>query len=158
GMDGIAITDERSQQVDFSIPYLRSEQFMLVRADEDRFSTPEEFAANKDLLIGSQAGTTSFYTAVNSVLDGNEKNPGIILFENFGASVQALLNKDVDMVLVDAASGQGYIGANPGKLKIVGSSLAAEDFGFIFTPKSDLVDPFNKAIDGMKRDGYFYHL
>ena len=73
----------------------------------------------------------------------------IILFENFGASVQALLNKDVDMVLVDAASGQGYIGANPGKLKIVGSSLAAEDFGFIFTPKSDLVDPFNKAIDGM---------
>jgi len=158
GMDGIAITEERAKQVDFSSPYLRSEQFMLVRADENRFSTPQEFAANKDLLIGSQAGTTSFYTAVNTVLDGNEKNPRIVLFQNFGASVQALLNKDVDMVLVDAASGQGYIGANPGKLKIVGSSLAAEDFGFIFTPKSDLIDPFNKAIDGMKRDGYFYHL
>lgn len=158
GMDGIAITDERSKQVDFSAPYLRSEQFMLVRSDEDRFTTPEEFNANKDLLVGSQAGTTSFFTAVNDVLDGNEKNPRIVLFQNFGASVQALLNKDVDMVLVDAASGQGYIGANPGKLKIVGSSLAAEDFGFIFTPKSDLVDPFNKAIDGMKRDGYFYHL
>ena len=40
GMDGITITDERKQQVDFSIPYMTSQQFMLVRADEDRFSTP----------------------------------------------------------------------------------------------------------------------
>ncbi|WP_343408314.1 transporter substrate-binding domain-containing protein [Candidatus Amarolinea dominans] len=31
GMDGITITEERKQQVDFSDPYLRSEQFMLVR-------------------------------------------------------------------------------------------------------------------------------
>ena len=54
GMDGITITDERKQQVDFSDPYMTSQQFMLVRADEDRFATPEEFAANPDLLIGSQ--------------------------------------------------------------------------------------------------------
>jgi polar amino acid transport system substrate-binding protein len=158
GMDGITITEERAQQVDFSIPYLRSEQFMLVRADESRFTTPEEFAEIEDALIGSQAGTTSFYTAVYTVLDGDEANPRIILFENFGASVQALLNNDVDMVLVDAASGQGYIGANPDRLKIVGNSLAAEDFGFIFAPGSDLVEPFNQAIDSMQRDGYFYHL
>lgn len=158
GMDGITITEERAEQVDFSIPYLRSEQFMLVRADEDRFTTPEQFAAIEDGLIGSQAGTTSFFTAVYTVLDGDEANPRIILFENFGASVQALLNDDVDMVLVDAASGQGYIGANPDQLKIVGSSLAAEDFGFIFTPGSDLVESFNQAIDTMNRDGFFYHL
>lgn len=158
GMDGITITAERAEQVDFSIPYLRSEQFMLVRADETRFDTPEAFAAIDDALIGSQAGTTSFFTAVYTVLDGDESNPRIILFENFGASVQALLNNDVDMVLVDAASGQGYIGANPDQLKIVGNSLAAEDFGFIFTPGSDLVEPFNQAIDAMNRDGYFYHL
>jgi polar amino acid transport system substrate-binding protein len=158
GMDGITITEERAQQVDFSIPYLRSEQYMLVRATEDRFETPAEFAAIEDALIGSQAGTTSFFTAVYNVLDGDEANPRIILFENFGASVQALLNDDVDMVLVDAASGQGYIGANPDQLKIVGSPLATEDFGFIFTPGSDLVEPFNQAIDSMSRDGFFYHL
>lgn len=158
GMDGITITSERAEQVDFSNSYLRSEQFMLVRADESRFTTPVEFSADEDLLIGSQAGTTSFFTAIYDVLDGNESNPRVILFENFGASVQALLNNDVDMVLVDAASGQGYIGANPDRLKIVGSSLASEDFGFIFTPGSDLVEPFNAAIDSMSRDGFFYHL
>ena len=158
GMDGITITAERGEQVDFSTPYLRSQQFMLVRMDEDRFATPEELASDAELLIGSQAGTTSFYTAVYDILDGDEANPRIILFENFGASVQALLNGDVDMVLVDAASGQGYIGANPDQLKIVGGPLATEDFGFIFTPGGDLVAPFNQAIDSMQRDGYFYYL
>lgn len=158
GMDGITITEERAEQVDFSAPYLRSQQFMLVRADETRFAAPGAFAADAELLIGSQAGTTSFYTAVYDILDGDESNPRIILFENFGASVQALINGDVDMVLVDAASGQGYIGANPDALKLVGDPLATEDFGFIFTPGSDLVAPFNQAIDTMQRDGFFYHL
>ena len=158
GMDGITITEERAQQVDFSKPYMRSEQFMLVRADEDRFSTPEEFAADENLLVGAQAGTTGFYTAVYDILDGDEANPRIKLFNNFGASVQALIAGDVDMVLTDAASGRGYIGANPDALKIVGDALASEDFGFIFTPGSDLVEPFNAAIDSMTEDGYLDYL
>jgi ABC-type amino acid transport substrate-binding protein len=154
GMDGITINDERKQQVDFSDPYMTSQQFMLVRADEDRFKDAKEFGADEKLLIGAQAGTTNFYTAVYDVLDGNEQNPRIKLFETFGASVQALLAGDVDMVLTDAASGRGYIGANPDKLKIVGDPLGAEDFGFIFTPKSDLVAPFNAALTTMKADGF----
>ena len=158
GMDGITITDERQEQVDFSIPYMVSQQFMLVRADEDRFSAPEEFAADEDLLIGSQTGTTNFYVAVYEVLDGDEANPRIKLFENFGAAVQALLAGDVDMVLMDAASSRGYIGANPDQLKIVGEPLGTEEFGFIFTPGSDLVEPFDAAIETMEEDGYLEYL
>jgi len=155
GMDGITITEERAEQIDFSEPYMNAQQFMLVGADEERFTTPEEFAADENLLIGSQAGTTNFYTAVYNVLDGDESNPRIKLFETFGAAVQALLTGDVDMVLMDAASSQGYIGANPDQLKVVGDALASEDFGFIFTPDSDLVEPFNAAIASMHEDGYF---
>jgi len=158
GMDGITINDERKQQVDFSIPYMTSQQFMLVRADETRFSTPQEFAADPKLLIGSQAGTTNFYTAVYEVLDGDENNPRIKLFETFGAAVQALLTGDVDMVLMDAASTKGYIGANPDKLMSIGEPLGTEEFGFIFTPDSDLVEPFNAAIKTMQDDGFIPHL
>ena len=89
---------------------------------------------------------------------GDEANPRIKLFENFGAVVQALLGGDVDMVLMDAASSRGYIGANPDKLKVVGEPLGREEFGFILTPGSDLVDPFNQAIAQMKADGYLDHL
>jgi polar amino acid transport system substrate-binding protein len=158
GMDGITITDERKQQVDFSDPYMVSQQFMLVRADETRFTTPAEFAADPELLIGSQTGTTNFYVAVYEVLDGDEANPRIKLFENFGATVQALIAGDVDMVLMDAASSRGYIGANPDQLKMVGDPLGTEEFGFIFTPGSDLVTPFNAAIQLMKEDGFLDYL
>ena len=158
GMDGITITAERAQVVDFSDPYMTSQQFMLVRAGEDRFDSPEVFAADKDLLVGAQAGTTGFYTAVYDILDGDEANPRIRLLDSFGASVQALIAGDVDLVLVDAASGRGYIGANPEKLKIVGDALATEEFGFIFTPGSTWTQPFNAAIASMKADGYDQHL
>lgn len=154
GMDGITITAERKQQVDFSAPYMVSQQFMLVRADEKRFANAAEFKKDEKLLIGAQAGTTNFYVAVNNVLDGNEANPRIKLFETFGATVQALLSGDVDLVLMDAASSRGYIGANQGKLKTVGEPLGSEEFGFIFTPQSDLVEPFNAAIQAMQADGF----
>jgi polar amino acid transport system substrate-binding protein len=154
GMDGITITEERAQQVDFSAPTMTSQQFMLTRAGEDRFATPQDFAANADLLVGAQAGTSGFYTAVYDILDGDEQNPRIKLFDNFGSSVQALITGDVDMVLVDAASGRGYIGANPDKLQIVGDAIKSEDFGFIYPKGSELIAPIDAAIDSMKQDGF----
>jgi polar amino acid transport system substrate-binding protein len=153
GMDGITINDERKKQVDFSDPYMVSEQYMLVRADESRFTDAASFAKDTNLLVGAQAGTTNFYTAVYNVLDGDEKNPRIKLFDTFGASVQALKSGDVDLVLMDKTSASGYIGASPGAFKIVGEPLGREDFGFIFTPGSDLVAPVNAALAAMKADG-----
>jgi polar amino acid transport system substrate-binding protein len=153
GMDGITINDERKQQVDFSDPYMVSQQFMLVRADEDRFADAKTFGANSGLLVGAQAGTTNFYVAVYNVLDGDEANPRIRLFETFGTSVQALKAGDVDTVLMDATSAQGYMGASPDSFKIVGEPLGTEEFGFILTPGSDLVAPINAALRSMKDDG-----
>jgi polar amino acid transport system substrate-binding protein len=153
GMDGITINDERKAQVDFSDPYMVSEQFMLVRGDESRFSDAKSFGANPELLIGAQAGTTNFYAAVYNVLDGNEANPRIKLFDTFGASVQALKSGDVDLVLMDQTSAAGYMGASPNAFKIVGEPLGREEFGFIFAPGSDLVTPVNAALQSMKEDG-----
>ncbi len=153
GMDGITINDERKAQVDFSDPYMVSEQQMLVRADEERFADAASFAANAELLVGAQAGTTNFYAAVYNVLDGDEANPRIRLFDTFGASVQALKSGDVDLVLMDKTSAAGYIGASPGSFKVVGEPLATEEFGFIFTPGSGLVEPVNAAIQSMRDDG-----
>ncbi|MDF2389311.1 transporter substrate-binding domain-containing protein [Nostoc ellipsosporum NOK] len=155
GMTGITIKDDRKAKVDFSDPYMRSEQFMLVRGDESRFTDAKTFGAFKDGLIGAQPGTTPFYTAVYSVLDGNEQNPRIKLFETFGATVQALKAGDVDVVLTDGTAGKGYVDASGGKLKLIGGPLGSEDFGFIFPKGSDLVKPVNAAIAALKADGTF---
>ncbi|EKF19143.1 transporter substrate-binding domain-containing protein [Nitratireductor pacificus] len=153
GMTGITIRDDRKEKVDFSDPYMRSEMLMLVRSDEDRFDDGKSFGALEDTLIGAQPGTSPFYTAVYEVLDGNEANPRIKLFETFGASVQALRAGDVDMVLTDSTGGKGYVEASDGALKLVGEPLGSEDFGFIFAKGSDLVAPINAAIAALKADG-----
>jgi polar amino acid transport system substrate-binding protein len=153
GMTGITIKEDRKEKVDFSDPYMRSEMFMLVRGDEDRFADAKSFAAMEDGLVGAQPGTTPFYVAVYNVLDGDEANPRIKLFETFGATVQALRAGDVDMVLTDGTAGQGYVDASDGALKLTGEPLGTEDFGFIFPKGSDLVAPINAAIASMKADG-----
>jgi polar amino acid transport system substrate-binding protein len=153
GMTGITITDERKEKIDFSEPYMRSESIMLARGDESRFADAASFAANADLLIGAQPGTTPFYTAVYSVLDGNEQNPRIKLMETFGATVEALKTGDVDTVLTDMTAGKGYVDASNGGLKLVGEPLGTEDFGFIFPKGSDLAAPMNAAIAALKADG-----
>lgn len=153
GMTGITIKDERKEQVDFSDAYMRSEMVMLVRGDEARFADKTSFAADAALLIAAQPGTTPFYTSVYEILDGNEANPRIKLFETFGATVEALKSGDVDLVLTDGTAGAGYVEASAGGLKIIGEKLGTEDFGFIFPKGSDLVAPMNAAIAAMKADG-----
>lgn len=155
GMTGITIKDDRKEKVDFSDPYMRSQQLMLVRGDEARFSDAKSFAALENGLVGAQPGTSPFYTAVYEILDGNEQNPRIKLFETFGATVQALKAGDVDLVLTDSTAGEGYVAASNGSLKIVGEPLGTEDFGFIFPKGSDLVVPVNAAIAALKADGTF---
>ena len=153
GMTGITIREDRMDAVDFSDAYMRSEMRMLVRGDEERFTNAEEFAADPDLLMAAQPGTTPFYVGVYDVLDGDEANPRIVRFETFGAGVQALRTGDVDLALSDSTAAEGYVSTSDGGLKIVGEPLGTEDFGFIFPKGSDLVEPVNAAIAAMKADG-----
>ena len=153
GMTGITIREDRKEKVDFSDKYMTSEMVMLVRGDETRFDDAKSFAADEDLMMAAQPGTTPFYVGVYDVLDGNEANPRIQLMETFGATVQALRTGDVDLVLTDGTAGNGYVDASDGALKIVGEKLGTEDFGFIFPKGSDLVEPINAAIADMHADG-----
>lgn len=153
GMTGITIRDDRKDKVEFSDPYMRSEMYMLVRADENRYTDGASFAAFEDGLVGAQIGTTPFYVAVYDMLDGDEQNPRIKLFETFGATVQALKTGDVDVVLTDGTAGQGYVDANPDTFKIIGDSMGVEDFGYIFPKGSDLVASINAGIAELRQDG-----
>ncbi|MEA1904241.1 MAG: transporter substrate-binding domain-containing protein [Actinomycetota bacterium] len=152
--DGITITDERAEIVDFSDGYINIEQRMLVRADESRFSEPEEFAADETLLMGSQTGTTNFQTAVDQIFDGDASTSRLLAFETFGVAIEALIAGEVDAVLMDETAGQGYVGVNADDLKVVGKSLSSDELGFIFPPDSDLVGPVNFALAEMQSSGF----
>lgn len=146
--NGITITDERAQNVDFSVPYITTTQLLLVRIDEDRFVQPAEFAADPNLLAGTQLGTTNYDVAVE--LLGEDR---VRAYDQWGPAVQALINGDVDAVVIDNVAGLGYVNANSGKLKLTGDPIAGEALGFIFSKGSPLVAPLDWALEQMMADG-----
>ena len=150
--DGITITEERAEIVDFSIGYIAVDQVLLVRKGEDRFTTPEELVANPDLLLGTQSGTTNYAVAVELVGEDNV-NSRIVAFNEFGAAIQALVNSDVDAVVIDNVAGQGYVGENSDALQVLPTSLKSDALGFIFPKGSDLKPAFDAAIEAMMADG-----
>ena len=148
GADGITITDERAEIVDFSDGYIQIEQRLLVRIDEDRFESAEDVQADTSLKVGTQTGTTNYDTAVE--LFGEDR---VQAFEQFPFAVEALINGDVDVVIMDETAGQGYVGVNAETLKLVGDSLSSDELGFIFPKGSDLVEPVNAALEALREDG-----
>ncbi len=148
GADGITITEERAQHVDFSDAYIELSQTLLMRKDEDRFDNAEEFVANPDFLVGSQTGTTNYDVAVDLV--GVDR---IVVYDQFPIAVQALGTGDVDAVVMDNVGGIGYVNAQPDKYRLSGDVLTGEELGFIFAKGDPLRDRVNEALAEMYDDG-----
>ena len=146
--DGITITDDRAEIVDFSDGYININQRFLVRMGEDGFASADDILADESIKIGTQVGTTNYETA--SELFGEDR---IEAFEQFPFAVQALLAGDIDVVVMDETAGQGYMGVSADELELIGEPLAGDELGFIFPPGSDLVEPFNAALSAIKADG-----
>ena len=118
---------------------------MLVRLDEDRIGSIEDIVADESLVLGTQVGTTNYETALQYLPEER-----IEAYQEFPFAIQSLIAGDVDAVIIDDVAGQGYMGENADKVKLVGHSL----LGFIYPKGSDLVDPVNQALDSMKADGF----
>ncbi|HEY3312602.1 MAG TPA: transporter substrate-binding domain-containing protein [Anaerolineales bacterium] len=146
--DGVTMTEERKQKVDFSTSYMHYGQVILVRADETRFTDSKSLAALPGVVVSSQLGTTNEKKAIEIVGEKNVKS-----FDTFDASVLALLSKDVDAVIIDQPAALGFMAANKGKLKFLDELLTSEDLGFVYKKGSDLVAPVNAALAAMKASG-----
>lgn len=147
--DGITITEDRAEIVDFSIGYINLEVRLLVRIDEDRFTTLEEIVNDPSIRLGTQTGTTNYEIAAEFLPEDR-----IQAFEQFPFVVQALVSGDIDAVVIDETAGQGYLGENADVLKLVGPSYSSDQLAFIFPKGSDLVERVNEALRSMIEDGF----
>jgi polar amino acid transport system substrate-binding protein len=146
--DGISITDERKEIVDYSDPYMIVTQKLITQLDDDRYANADEVIDDAEAIIATQVGTTNFELAVSLV--GEDR---VQAFDQFGLAIQALIAGDVDAVIIDDAAGLGYIGENADVLQTLEGDLQSDPLGFIFPKGSDLVDPVNQAIQAMFDDG-----
>ncbi|MBW4439383.1 MAG: transporter substrate-binding domain-containing protein [Pleurocapsa minor GSE-CHR-MK-17-07R] len=153
GITGISIREERRSVVDFSAPYINLDQFLLVRGDEERFTSLEELAANDELILGVQAGTSGFF-----VTDGAVPEDRRVVYNEFGALIAALVNGDIDAIPADASAAAGFISTTGAGVKLVGEPISRDEFGIIFPIGSELVPAFDAAIASVTADGFLDYL
>ena len=146
--DGITINDERDENGDFSIGYVNTVMKLLVNIGEDRFTSIDDFVKNPDLIMGTQINTTNYDKAVEYLPEERVK-----AFDTFPFANAALLAGDIDAVIMDEVVGIGYQGDNADKLELIGPAITSDELGFYFPEGSDLVEPFNQALQSMKDDG-----
>jgi polar amino acid transport system substrate-binding protein len=144
--DGVTYTAERDEIVDFSIPYVTVGQVLLVRADET--ATVDELKADASKLVGTQIGTTNEIVAKKNFPEERVQS-----FEDFPATVLALIAGDIDGVVIDNVSALGFIKENEGKIKIGGQLTSDEQLAFVFPPGSYLTIAVNAALSEMIADG-----
>lgn len=97
-MSGMTITEERSYLVNFSDPYMRSGQIMLVRMEEQaRFGGGIGSILNRNYKIGTVRGTASDFFITRTIT-----RPQVLYFKNTQAAVKGLINKEIDVFVYDA--------------------------------------------------------
>jgi polar amino acid transport system substrate-binding protein len=148
--DGITITEERDEIVDFSVGYIALEQKLLVRVDEDRISSIEDIVNDESLKLGTQTGTTNYEVATKFLPE--ERIQG---FETFPFAIQAVESGDLDAVIIDDVAGQGYVGENAESFKLVGDSLSSDFLGFIYPNGSELKAQVDTVLLEMIEEGWF---
>jgi len=148
-ISGITITEEREKQVDFTEPYITVGQVVLVRADETRIGGAQDLA---DKVVAVQLGTTNDELATRLQREGKIRE--VKRYRTFDLAVAALLNRDVDAVVIDSVAGLGFMAQHPGRLKTVGEKLTQEQLGIVVREgNAELRDAFNAALRALKEDG-----
>ncbi|MDA7543026.1 transporter substrate-binding domain-containing protein [Candidatus Actinomarina sp.] len=145
--DGITITDERDEIVDFSNGYINLAQKVLVAADNEMVMSIDDLKSG-DYTVAVQKGTTNYEFAVAQL--GEDK---VKAFDTFDFAIAAVISGDADASIIDETAGLGYMGANKDKVKLVGGDLTSEQLGFAFPNGSPLVDVVNQGLAAMTDSG-----
>jgi len=144
---GITITEERAQVVEFTEPYHEVNQAIAART-EDEALTLESFTQG-DLLLGAQTGTTNAILAEQLV--GRER---LRIYDDFNAAMLALLNGDVDGVMIDDTSADAFVQQYAGEIvAAIRNVESGEKLGLAVQPGDELVDALNHGLEQIKADG-----
>ena len=99
-------------------------------------------------LIGVQNGTTGWQYCTDDF--GSDH---VAAFDNGITAVQALVNDQVDCVVIDQAPAQSFVADNPG-LTILETEYAVEDYAIgVAKGNTALLDALNTALDELTADG-----
>ena len=151
-MAGITVTDERLKVMDFSDSYATGVQVVIVKEGSD--ITTVDDLENAE-MIGCQKATTGYIYCSDTPENGGYGEDHVTAYDTGALAVMALVNGQVDAVVIDNEPAKAYVAANEG-LKILDTEFAVEDYAIGFAKGNDqLKDAVNAAMAELKAEGIF---
>ena len=141
---GMTVTEDRLVNVDFSDTYATAVQSIIVTSDSE-IAGPDDLAGKK---IGVQQGTTGDLYATDDFGDEN-----IDRYPKGVDAVQALVQGQVDAVIIDNEPAKVFVGDNEG-LKLLDTAYAEEEYAIaVKKGNTELLEQINTVIQELKDSG-----
>lgn len=146
--NGLTITDERKQAMDFSDPYLKNDQVIVVKKDSP-IKTKADLAGKN---IGLQKGSSAY-----DAFTADPISKEVAALNEYPENVSALSDLGIgriDAVIVDSIVARYYITSENADFVILSESLSPELYGVgIKKGNTDLQTKIQDALDAMIADG-----
>jgi polar amino acid transport system substrate-binding protein len=146
------ITEERAQNVDFSIPYYSTPQ-AVITVESSAAASATSLADLQGLLIGAASGTTSF----DSIEETIKPTAGAQAFNNNDDAKLALETGQIDALVVDLPTAFYLTAVELTGGKIIGqlpqSAGISDEWGLVLGKDSALTDAVNEAIQRLIDSG-----
>jgi len=146
--NGLTITDERLESINFSEAYLNNRQIVLVR-DDFEFSSIEDLTG---LTVGVQIDSSGQYA-----LEGNEIYSSIGELVKFNTFTEALLDLEserIDVIIIDEIMARYVVSQDTYNVVVTDVSLGDEEYGIGFRLGEDsLRARFDEILNQLVIDG-----
>ncbi len=144
---GMTATDERAEEIDFSIVYIEMGLKVIVPID----STLSSFDQLDGKKIAVQASTTADIYAQN-----NYKNAQLLQFTKPIDAVNAVMSGNADAAIIDLLPAEAFVNENPTKIKLMDGLLSKEQTAMGVRKNSDdFLALVNEVLQQSLDDGTF---
>ncbi len=146
-MSAMTITDERKAEINFSDPYIDSNQSIAVKKGNTDITGPEDLAGK---VVGVQVDTTGQFTA--------EEIAGIAEIRKYDTILLAF--QELELGRIDAIMNDypvnAYLSKIRGQTEIAATVATDEQYGIgVKKGNSELLEAINGALEDMMADGTY---
>lgn len=145
---GLSYSEERDEVVDFSTSYATGVQVVIVKEGSD--VTMDNLG---EKMIGTQRGTTGYIYASDTPENGGYGEDHVQAYDNGATAVQALVNGQIDAVIIDQAPAEEFVAANDGLTILPGNWVEEQYCAAVDEGNEALLNAIDTALQELIEDG-----
>ena len=145
---GLSYSEERDEVLDFTDSYATGVQVVIVKEGSD--VTMDNLG---EKMIGTQRGTTGYIYASDTPENGGYGEDHVSAYDNGATAVQALVNGQVDAVIIDEAPAKEFVAANEGLTILPGNWVEEQYCAAVDEGNTELLNAINTALNELMDDG-----